>query len=92
MAEPYIAYLAPNGDLLLDYDDTLWTFGFAPTARENCTELERGETEGGPALSKLYKALCRKYILEIKEQKSRYHPTEYFAVIYDKDGKPHKVE
>jgi len=60
----YIVYRCPDGSLLLDWNETAWKFGYPAYPKHRCTEIERGYSEGGPALPKLYAAIKKKYLEE----------------------------
>lgn len=60
----YIVYRCPDGSLLFDWNETLWKYGYPAYPKHRCTEIERGFSEGGPALPKLYAAIKKKYAEE----------------------------
>lgn len=60
----YIVYRCPDGGILLDWDETLWKYGYPYYPKHRCTEVERGYSEGGPTLPKLYAAMKKKYLEE----------------------------
>ena len=60
----YIVYRCPDGSILLDWNETLRKFGYPAYPKHRCTELERGFSEGGMALPKLYAAMKKKYLTE----------------------------
>lgn len=62
--EEYIVYRCPDGSILLDWNETLWKFGYPAYPKHRCTELERGYSEGGMALPKLHAAMKKKYLPE----------------------------
>lgn len=62
--EEYVVYRTPDGGILLDWNENLWKSGYPAYSKHRCTELERGYSEGGPALPKLYAAMKKKYIEE----------------------------
>ena len=64
MVAEYIVYRCPDGSLLLDWNETAWKFGYPAYPKHRCTEIERGYSEGGPALPKLYSAIKKKYLEE----------------------------
>ena len=57
----YVVYEMPNGDILLDWDDTTWRFGYPYCAKSKCRELERGMCKGGPNLPLLEAQMREKY-------------------------------
>ena len=57
----YVAYRAPDGSILLDWEGKLWKTGYPAYPKDRCVELERGECAGGLALPKLYTKLKKKY-------------------------------
>ena len=57
----YVAYRAPDGSILLDWEGKLWKTGYPAYPKDRCVELERGEHEGGISLPKLYAQLKKKY-------------------------------
>lgn len=58
----YVAYLAPNNTILLDWNNTLWKYGYPTFPKSKCIEVERGNSEGGEALPKLYYELKARYV------------------------------
>ena len=64
MVAEYIVYRCPDGSILLDWNETLWKFGYPAYPKHRCTELERGFSEGGMALPKLHAAMKEKYFKE----------------------------
>jgi len=60
----YVVYRCPDGSILLDWNETLWKFGYPVYPKYRCKEIERGYSEGGKALPKLYAAMKKKYITE----------------------------
>ena len=60
----YIVYRCPDGNILLDWDGTLWKYGYPYYPKHRCKELERGYSVGGLALLKLNEAMKKKYIEE----------------------------
>ena len=64
MVAEYVVYRCPDGSILLDWNETLWKFGYPAYPKHRCTELERGFSEGGMALPKLYAAMKKKYLTE----------------------------
>ena len=57
----YVAYRAPDGSILLDWEGKLWKTGYPAYPKDRCVELERGESEGGISLPKLYAKMKKKY-------------------------------
>ena len=64
MVAEYVVYRCPDGSILLDWNETLRKFGYPAYPKHRCTELERGFSEGGMALPKLYAAMKKKYLTE----------------------------
>ena len=58
----YVVYRCPDGSLLLDWNETLWKYGYPAYSKHCCTEVERGYSEGGPTLPKLYASIKEKYL------------------------------
>lgn len=63
----YIVYRCPDGNILLDWNGTLWKFGYPAYPKHRCVELERGTCEGGKNLPKFYAKLKKKYVGTGKE-------------------------
>lgn len=57
----YVVYRCPDGTILLDWNNTLWTYGYPPYPKYRCLEIERGFCYGGIGLSKFYAELRKKY-------------------------------
>ena len=57
----YIVYECPNGDILLDWNETLWKYGYPAYPKHKCKELERGVCKGGPNLPILAAEMREKY-------------------------------
>lgn len=57
----YIIYRCPDGSILTDWNNTLWTFGYPAYTKSDCVELERGMCEGGMNLPKLHAKMKEKY-------------------------------
>jgi len=57
----YVVYRAPDGIILLDWNNTLWKFGYPYWPKHRCTELERGMSVGGLFLCKLWAEMVQKY-------------------------------
>ena len=64
MVAEYVVYRCPDGSILLDWNETLWKFGYPAYPKHRCAELERGFSEGGMALLKLHAAMKEKYLKE----------------------------
>lgn len=60
-AAVYVVYRAPDGSILLDWDSTLWKYGYPAYPKNRCVELERGVCDGGGNLPKLYEKMVKKY-------------------------------
>ncbi len=65
MLKQYVVYRCPNGTILLDWNETLWKYGYPYYPKHRCVEVERGECEGGMYLPEFHAKLRRKY--EIKQ-------------------------
>lgn len=63
----YIVYRCPDGNVLLDWNETLWKSGYPVYPKYRCEALEKGYSEGGKALPKLYAAMKKKYLTEAVE-------------------------
>ena len=61
----YVVYRCPDGSILLDWNETLWKYGYPEYPKHRCTELERGYSKGGMKLPKLHAAMKKKYLLEV---------------------------
>lgn len=57
----YVVYMTPIDTILLDWNDTLWKYGYPAFSKNVCREIARGQSEGGPALPILYAELRRMY-------------------------------
>lgn len=57
----YIVYRCPDGKILLDWNETLWKYGYPCWPKHKCVELERGMCIGGPYLPRLYAEMEQKY-------------------------------
>ena len=57
----YIVYRCPDGSILTDWNNTLWTLGYPAYPKYRCTELERGTCEGGLGLIRLSARMREKY-------------------------------
>lgn len=61
MLGEYVVYRLPNGDVLVDWNENTWKYGYPAYPKHMCKELERGVTEGGPALAKFAAQMRKKY-------------------------------
>lgn len=57
----YVVYECPNGDILLDWNETLWKYGYPVYPKAKCRELERGVCKGGTNLPALAAEMREKY-------------------------------
>ena len=60
----YIVYRCPDGSILLDWNGNLWKYGYPYYPKHRCVEIERGYSEGGSTLPKLYAAMKKKHLAE----------------------------
>lgn len=60
----YVVYLCPDSGILLDWNETLWKFGYPYWPKHECVELERGMCIGGLYLIHLYVMMKQKYCIE----------------------------
>lgn len=60
-SKEYIVYRTPDGGIMLDWNDTVWKYGYPYYPKSRCTELERGICLGGMNLPVMYAAMKRKY-------------------------------
>ena len=63
----YVVYECPNGDILLDWNENLWKYGYPAYPKYKCKELERGVCKGGPNLPVLAAQMREKYA-KLKEK------------------------
>lgn len=68
MLGEYVVYRLPNGEVLVDWNGNTWKYGYPAYPKHRCKELERGTTEGGPALAKFAAQMRKKY--EQKNERS----------------------
>lgn len=61
MLGEYVVYRLPNGEVLVDWNGNSWKYGYPTFPKHMCVELERGSTEGGPALAKFAAQMRQKY-------------------------------
>ena len=66
MLGEYVVYLLPDNTVLVDWNGNAWKHGYPEYPKHMCKELERGQTEGGPALAKFSDQMRKKY--ENKEE------------------------
>lgn len=65
----YIVYMTPIDTILLDWNGTLWKYGYPAFSKSVCREIARGHSEGGAALANLHAELRKQYeIPQTKEQ------------------------
>lgn len=57
----YIVYRTPHGEILVDWNETTWKYGYPSSPKSECKELERGMSEGGKELPKLSTLMRLKY-------------------------------
>lgn len=57
----YVLYRNPHGQILIDWNETLWEFGHPSSPKSTCVELERGMCEGGPNLIMVAGMMRKKY-------------------------------
>ena len=71
----YVVYRTPIDTILLDWNNTLWTYGYPAFNKSSCVEIERGFCEGGKALGKFYAELKDKYGITMTEHEEaeRFH-------------------
>lgn len=74
----YVVYRTPVDTILLDWNNTLWTYGYPYFSKSCCVEIERGFCEGGKALGGFYAELKNKYGVTMteKEEAQRVHEWE----------------
>lgn len=53
----YVVYRCPDGKILLDWNETLWKYGYPAWPKHKCVELERGMCVGGLPLARFYAKL-----------------------------------
>lgn len=61
MLGEYVIYRLPNGEILVDWNGNTWKYGYPAYPKHMCVEIERGTTEGGPALAKFAAEMRKKY-------------------------------
>ena len=61
MKKEYVVYRMPNGDVITDWNETVWRFGYPAFPKCDCVELERGMCEGGMNLPHFAAEMKRKY-------------------------------
>ncbi len=61
MIKEYVVYRYPNGDIVLDWNEGLWKYGYPAYSKSDCIELERGMCEGGMNLPPFAAKMKRKY-------------------------------
>ena len=64
-----VVYRCTDGSILLDWNETLWRYGYPYYPKHRCTELERGRCEGGPNLPRLFAQLQKKYTCETSDNR-----------------------
>lgn len=57
----YVVYECPNGEILLDWNENLWKYGYPAFPKHKCKELERGVCKGGTHLPILAAQMREKY-------------------------------
>lgn len=60
----YVVYRTPDGTIYLDWNNTLWKYGYPSFLKSECEELEMGFCEGGSYLPKFFVELKIKYGVE----------------------------
>ena len=69
MLGEYVVYRLPNGEVLVDWNGNAWKYGYPAYSKHRCKEIERGMTEGGPALAKFAAQMRKKYETVLLSQK-----------------------
>lgn len=82
----YVVYRTPIGTILLDWNNTLWSYGYPYFSKSCCEEIERGFCEGGKALPAFHAELKNRYgdTLTEKEKEQRIQQWELQRHIGDK--------
>lgn len=57
----HVVCRCPDGEILLDWNGTLWKYGYLYWPKYKCVELEHGMCVGGLHLSHLYAEMKWKY-------------------------------
>ena len=79
----YVVYRTPIDTILLDWNNTLWTYGYPYFTKSHCVEIERGFCEGGKALGKFYVELKNKYHANLsKDEETKRIKSWEIAQIY----------
>ena len=68
----YVVYVTPIDTVLVDWNETLWKYGYPLFEKCDCREVERGYSFGGKALGELSARMSKKYgVLQSPEELER---------------------